>query len=84
MKTVKVGQFILGDKKEIFVQSMLSTPRHNPDAAVAQALELEKAGCKITVDEIGKEQDFFDGCVKYSPYMRRRLTLLRMNDMIRI
>ncbi len=47
MKTVKVGQFILGDKKEIYVQSMLSTPRHNPDAAVSQALALEKAGCKI-------------------------------------
>ena len=45
---------------------------------------MEKAGCKITIDEIGKEQDFFDSCAKYSPYMRRRLTLLRMNDMIRI
>ena len=47
MKTVKVGKYILGDKKEIYVQSMLSTPRHNPDAAVSQALALEKAGCKI-------------------------------------
>jgi len=47
LKTVKVGQFVLGDKREIYVQSMLSTPRHNPDAAVSQALALEKAGCKI-------------------------------------
>ena len=41
-----------------------------------------KAGCKITVEDIGKPQQLFDDCVKYSPYMRRRLTLLRMKDMI--
>lgn len=44
---------------------------------------MKKAGCKITVSDIGKEQDFFDLCVKYSPYMRRRLTVLRMRDMIK-
>ncbi len=43
---------------------------------------MQKAGCKITVSDIGKTQKFFDECVKYSPYMRRRLTLLRMIDMI--
>lgn len=41
-----------------------------------------RAGCKITVSDIKKEQAFFDDCVKYSPYMRQRLTLLRMKDMI--
>lgn len=41
-----------------------------------------KAGCKITVDDIKKDQKLFDDCVKYSPYMRRRLTLLRIKDMI--
>lgn len=41
-----------------------------------------KAGCKITVDDIGKEHKLFDDCVKYSPYMRKRLTLLRLKDMI--
>lgn len=43
---------------------------------------MKKAGCKITVSDIGKERDFFDLCVKYSPYMRKRLTLLRLRDMI--
>lgn len=43
---------------------------------------MEKAGCKITVKDIEKPQELFDSCVKYSPYMRRRLTLLRMQDMI--
>lgn len=45
---------------------------------------MQKAGCKITVQDIGKNQEFFDECVKYSPYMRRRLTLLRMIDMIEV
>ena len=43
---------------------------------------MEKAGCKITVADIGKDQKLFDDCVKYSPYMRHRLTLLRLKDMI--
>lgn len=45
---------------------------------------MQKAGCKITVQDIGKDQKFFDECLKYSPYMRRRLTLLRMIDMIEV
>ena len=41
-----------------------------------------KAKCKITVEDIGKDRVLFDNCVKYSPYMRHRLTLLRLKDMI--
>lgn len=44
---------------------------------------MKKAGCKITVQDIGKDEKLFRDCVKYSPYMRRRLTLLRMIDMIK-
>ena len=44
---------------------------------------MKKAGCKITVEDIGKDQNFFNDCVKYSPYMRKRLTLLRLRDMIK-
>ncbi len=44
---------------------------------------MEKAGCKITVEDIEKSRELFDGCVKFSPYMRRRLTLLRIRDMIK-
>lgn len=47
MKTVRVGNLILGDKKEIYVQSMLSTKRDDIDGAVSQAKVLENAGCKI-------------------------------------
>lgn len=43
---------------------------------------MQKAGCKITVDDIGKSRKLFDDCTKYSPYMRKRMTLLRLNNMI--
>lgn len=47
MKLVKVGNLTLGDKNNIYVQSMLSTRRDDIDGAVKQAMELEKAGCAI-------------------------------------
>lgn len=45
---------------------------------------MEKAGCKLTVQDIGKDETLFQNCIKYSPYMRKRLTLLRLKDMIKI
>jgi glycerol-1-phosphate dehydrogenase [NAD(P)+] len=42
------------------------------------------AGCKLTVSDIGKSQQLFDKCVKYSPYMRYSMTLLRIRDMIEL
>lgn len=54
-----------------------SVPSYEECLAAMQA-----AGCKITVEDIGKSQKLFDDCVKYSPYMRKRLTLLRLKDMI--
>lgn len=43
---------------------------------------MKRAGCKLTAADIGKPQTLLDGCIRYSPYMRRRLTLLRLRDMI--
>ena len=43
---------------------------------------MKKAGCKLTVEDIEKSPEYFEKCTKYSPYMRRRLTLLRLRDMI--
>ena len=43
---------------------------------------MKRAGCKTTLEEIGKSQEFYNKCVKYSPYMRRRITFLRLKDMI--
>lgn len=43
-----------------------------------------RAGCRITVEDIGKSTELFEKCVEYSPYMRRRLTLLRLKNMIKL
>ena len=44
---------------------------------------MKKAGCKLTVADINKDGKLFSDCVKYSPFMRRRLTLLRLRGMIK-
>ena len=43
---------------------------------------MKKAGCALSIGDISKSEKLFYDCVKYSPYMRRRLTLLRMRDII--
>lgn len=45
-KLVRVGNLTLGDGR-IYVQSMLNTAAGDHDAAVAQAIALEQAGCEI-------------------------------------
>jgi glycerol-1-phosphate dehydrogenase [NAD(P)+] len=45
---------------------------------------MQKAGCKITVEDIGKSPKLYADCVKYSPYMRKRLTLLRLIGMLEL
>ncbi len=45
-KKVRVGNLIFGDG-QVYVQSMLNTAAGDHDAAVAQAIALEKAGCQI-------------------------------------
>ena len=55
---------------------------HSVPSYEAVKVAMIKAGCKITVEDIEKSQEYFDLCVKYSPYMRKRLTLLRLKDMI--
>ena len=43
---VRVGNLTLGDGS-VYVQSMLNTPAGDHEAAVSQAVALEKAGCEI-------------------------------------
>ncbi|MBQ6789023.1 MAG: iron-containing alcohol dehydrogenase [Clostridia bacterium] len=43
---------------------------------------MRRAGCKITADDIGKSRRLVDDCIKYSPFMRRRMTLLRLQTMV--
>lgn len=43
---------------------------------------MTKAGCKMSHCDIGKPRELIDNCIKYSPFMRRRLTLLRLRGML--
>jgi len=55
--------------------------RSVPDADTCEKA-MQAAGCKLTVADIGKSQELFDTCMTYSPFMRYRLTLLRLLPMI--
>ncbi len=39
---------------------------------------MKKAGCVTSIDEAHISKEFADDAIKYSPYMRRRITLLRI------
>ena len=52
-----------------------------PSAEEVEAA-MKKAGCKLTAEEIGKTPDLMAKAWKYHPYMRNRLSLRRLADMI--
>lgn len=43
---------------------------------------MKQAGCKTTIEEIGKDADFVAQSFRYHPYMRRRLSLRRVANLI--
>ena len=43
---------------------------------------MKKAGCKTTIEEVGKSREFVAKSFLYHPYMRRRLSLRRIANMI--
>ncbi|MBQ9967712.1 MAG: iron-containing alcohol dehydrogenase [Oscillospiraceae bacterium] len=43
---------------------------------------MKKAGCKTTIEEVGKGSEFVAKSFLYHPYMRRRLSLRRLANMI--
>lgn len=46
-KLIKIGDQLIGGGSEITVQSMLNVPSTNIEGSIAQAVELEQAGCDI-------------------------------------
>jgi len=46
-RMVKAGSVAIGGGARVSVQSMLSKPAHDIEGSIAQALELERAGCDI-------------------------------------
>ena len=75
--TDEVNTAVLEEKWESIRQIIKAVPSYGECKAA-----MEKADCKITVEDIEKSRELFENCVKYSPYMRRRLTLLRIREMI--
>ena len=43
---------------------------------------MRQAGCKTTIEEVGKAPDFVDISFRFHPYMRRRLSLKRVSHML--
>ena len=75
--TDEVDPKVLEDKWQEISEIIHSIPSYDEVYSA-----MKKAGCKLTVEDIGKSQEVVDSCIKYSPYMRYRLTLLRLRDMI--
>lgn len=75
--TDEVDPKVLEDKWQEIREIIHSIPSYDEVYSA-----MKKAGCKLTVEDIGKSQELVDNCIKYSPYMRYRLTLLRLRDMI--
>ncbi len=44
---------------------------------------MKQAGCKTTIEEIGKSRAFVEQSFQYHPYMRRRLSLRRVSNLFR-
>lgn len=42
---------------------------------------MKRAGCLLTPDEIGKSPEFVEECIKFHPFMRNRLSLLRLKQL---
>lgn len=43
---------------------------------------MKKAGCKTTIEEVGKSSDFVAKSFLYHPYMRRRMSLRRLSNLM--
>ena len=75
VKKVKIGKDVqLGDGK-VYIQSMLSVPANNIEGNVAQALQLEKAGCQIIRFAIPSMKD-----IQLIPHIKERVKIPLVAD----
>lgn len=72
-----VDKYDLKEKWKEIVKIIKSVPSYEECKEA-----MKKAGCKLTIEDIEKDGTLFKNCVEYSPYMRRRLTLHRLKNMI--
>lgn len=56
-RQIKLGQILIGGGAPVSIQSMLSVPTRDVQAALSQILELEEAGCQIVRFAVTGEED---------------------------
>jgi len=56
-RQIKLGQILIGGGAPVSIQSMLSVPTRDVQAALSQILELEEAGCQIIRFAVTGEED---------------------------
>ena len=75
--TDEIDPALLEEKWPEIVEIVRSVPSYE------QCLDfMKKAGCKTTIEEVGKGREFVAESFLYHPYMRRRLSLRRIANMI--
>lgn len=74
VRPVKVGDLTL-DGKKVYVQSMLNVPSYDIEGSVAQAVELERAGCEIVRAAIPDM-----GAVKLIPAIKEQISIPLVAD----
>lgn len=75
MEDIKFSSFIGG------LEEIKQLVKHLPSGKEIREL-LEKAGAKVTLQDIGLEESIKDKSIKLSPFVRRRLTLMRILNSI--
>ena len=73
-KSVKVGNLSL-DGEKIYIQSMLNIPAEDINSSVAQAVELEQAGCEIIRAAIPDKN-----AVKLIPAIKKEISIPLVAD----
>jgi len=75
--TDEIDPALLEEKWPEIVKIVQSVPSYE------QCLSyMKKAGCKTTIEEVGKGREFVAKSFLYHPYMRRRLSLRRISNLI--
>ena len=75
--TDEIDPALLEEKWPEIVKIVQSVPSYE------QCLDyMKKAGCKTTIEEVGKEREFVAKSFLYHPYMRRRLSLRRVANLV--
>lgn len=75
--TEEIDLKLLEDSFGVFCELVKSVP-----SSKELRKKMKIAGCKTTIEEIGKTREFTEECFRYHPYMRRRVSFRRLANMM--